>query len=354
MGFEPTVRLPAHTLSKRAPSTTRTPLRTFFGASRYYTRKITTIVPCESGANGFTLDGRMAIIQLDEVSKLYGFGDAANVALDSVSLEIDQGEFVAVMGPSGCGKSTLMNVIGLLDRPSHGTYKLHNRNVTRFSANKRAKMRRDGIGFIFQSYNLLPRLTVRENVALPLAYKGVSVTRRLRYASIMLERVGLQQREYYYPRQLSGGQAQCVAIARALVNDPNLIIADEPTGNLDSESSRLIMELLSEIHRAGNTILFVTHNPELTRYATRVVYMHDGTIVHDEATKLGEVAATARRTMYTIGGPKTVEDDLAGVSALMKAVPGSTKESEETPKKRPARPRKTTRRPTRRIRKAGT
>jgi putative ABC transport system ATP-binding protein len=136
----------------------------------------------------------------------------------------------------------------------------------------------------------------------------------------MLERIGLRDRAYYYPSQLSGGQAQCVAIARALINDPRIIIADEPTGNLDSVSSRLVMELLSEIHRSGNTILFVTHNPELTRYATRTVYMHDGSIVHDEQTEIGEVAPTARKALYSLF-KKTVDDDLAGVSALMKAVP---------------------------------
>lgn len=262
----------------------------------------------------------MPIIQLEDVSKLYGFGDAANVALDEVSLDIEQGEFVAVMGPSGSGKSTLMNIIGLLDRPSHGTYMLNNRKVAKLRPNAAAKYRRDTIGFIFQSFNLLPRLTALENVALPLAYKGVGITRRTRMASDMLSRVGLQHREYYFPWQLSGGQRQCVAIARALVNNPKLIIADEPTGNLDSAGSRLVMELLSEIHKAGNTILFVTHNPELTRYASRVVYMHDGQIIRDEKTRIGEVAATARRTMYSV--PQTVvEDDLAGVSALMKALP---------------------------------
>lgn len=283
----------------------------------------------------------MPIIEIEEVSKLYGFGDATNLALDEVSISIDKGEFIGVMGPSGCGKSTLMNVIGLLDRPTHGTYKFNSRDVTKFGHNRRAKVRRDSIGFIFQSYNLLPRLTVLENVALPLAYKGVSASKRMRMASDMLERVGLQHREYYYPRHLSGGQAQCVAIARALVNDPKLIIADEPTGNLDSESSRLIMELLSEIHRAGNTILFVTHNPELTRYATRVVYMHDGSIVQDESTRIGEVAATALRTMYQIDA-KSEEDDLAGVSALMKTVPGTTKDS-DAPKREDKKPRKSAR-----------
>jgi putative ABC transport system ATP-binding protein len=262
----------------------------------------------------------MPIIELENVSKLYGFGDATTLALDEVNLSIDKNEFVAIMGPSGSGKSTLMNIIGLLDSPTHGTYQLNERSSAKLSSNQRAKIRRDTIGFIFQSYNLLPRLNVLDNVALPLAYKGVSLTRRLKLASSMLERVGLQDREYYFPGQLSGGQVQCVAIARALVNDPKLIIADEPTGNLDSSGSRLVMELLSEIHKTGNTILFVTHNPELTRYSSRVVYMRDGLIMQDEKTKVGEVASTVLREMYSVS-KKTVDDDLAGVSALMKAVP---------------------------------
>jgi putative ABC transport system ATP-binding protein len=262
----------------------------------------------------------MPVINLEDVSKLYGFGDATTLALDEVNLSIEKGEFVAVMGPSGCGKSTLMNMIGLLDRPSHGTYSLDGKAVARLRPHQAAKIRRDTIGFIFQSYNLLPRLTVLENVALPLTYKGMSITRRLKLASQMLERVGIQNREYFLPSQLSGGQTQCAAIARALVNNPKIIIADEPTGNLDSANSRLVMELLADIHKMGNTILFVTHNPELTRYATRVVYMHDGSIIHDEKTALGQVASTARRALYSL--PQTTEeDDLAGVSALMKALP---------------------------------
>jgi putative ABC transport system ATP-binding protein len=262
----------------------------------------------------------MPIIELEDVSKLYGFGDATTLALDEVNLTIEKGEFVAVMGPSGSGKSTLMNMIGLLDRPSNGVYKFENRSVGRLRPAQSAKLRRDTIGFIFQSFNLLPRLTVLENVALPLAYKGMTLSKRLKQASRILERVGIQHREYFMPSQLSGGQSQCAAIARALVNSPKLIIADEPTGNLDSEGSRLVMELLSEIHNMGNTILFVTHNPELTRYATRVVYMRDGAIVHDEQTSIGRVASTARKVLYSMP-TKTEEDDLAGVSTLMKALP---------------------------------
>jgi len=258
----------------------------------------------------------MALIELKDVSKLYGFGDATSVALDEVNLSIEQGECVAVMGPSGSGKSSLMNVIGLLDRPTHGDYNLGGRKVSRLGPNQRAKARRDKIGFIFQAFNLLPRLTAIDNVSLPLLYKGMSLGKRSRKAWDMLERVGLGDRAYYYPRQLSGGQTQSVAIARALVNDPQLIIADEPTGNLDTASTRLVMELLSEIHKAGNTVIFVTHNPELTRYATRVVYMQDGAIKYDEQTKLGEVGRYARSVMYAV--PETTEvDDLEGVSAMM-------------------------------------
>lgn len=262
----------------------------------------------------------MSIISLKDVSKLYGFGDATTLALDEVNLEIEAGDFVAVMGPSGSGKSTLMNIIGLLDRPTHGEYKLNARNVSKLRANQRARARRDRIGFVFQYNNLLPKLSVIENVALPLAYKGMGLSRRLKQASLVLERVGLDDREFFMPRQLSGGQIQRASIARALVTDPNIIIADEPTGNLDSGSSRVVMELLSEVHKTGNTILMVTHNPELTRYANRVVYMHDGSIVHDEYTPIGEVPRLARRTMYLFPR-KTEEDDLAGVSALIGAIP---------------------------------
>lgn len=279
----------------------------------------------------------MALIELKDVSKLYGFGDATNVALDEVSLTIEPGECVAVMGPSGSGKSTLMNIIALLDRPTHGDYYLSAKKVSRLSPNQRAKFRRDKIGFIFQSFNLLTRLTAIDNVALPLLYKGVSAARRHKVAWAMLERVGLGDRAYYFPRQLSGGQAQCVAIARALVNEPQLIIADEPTGNLDSSSSRLVMELLSEINKSGNTVLFVTHNPELTRYATRVVYMQDGAVKYDEQTRLGEVGRYARTVMYSVP-VTTEEDDLAGVSVLMKALPG--RPGSKTAKKKTALKRK--------------
>jgi putative ABC transport system ATP-binding protein len=218
----------------------------------------------------------LALIELDEVSKIFGFGDATTLALDEVSLSVSKGEFVAVMGPSGSGKTTLMNIIGLLDKPSHGNYSLGGQSVPRLKPNRQARLRRDRIGFVFQFYNLLPGLNVIDNVSLPLAYKGMTPVRRAKRASDILELVGMRDREYFYPQQLSGGQAQRAAIARALINKPSIIIADEPTGNLDSHDSKVVMEVLAEIHRQGNTILLVTHNPELTRYANRVIYMYDG------------------------------------------------------------------------------
>lgn len=257
----------------------------------------------------------MPLIQLKDVSKLYGLGEATTIALEDVELVIEKGEFVAIMGPSGSGKTTLLNIIGLLDRPSHGQYQLDGRYVEKFKSNARARLRRDKIGFVFQSSNLLPRLSVIENVALPLTYKGRVTSRRIKIAEKMLERVGLTGREYFYPHQLSGGQIQRVAIARALINDPAIIIADEPTGNLDSISSRVVMELLREINDLGNTVLMVTHNPELTRYAGRVLYMHDGMIRHDVQKEMG-VAATSKETkLFAPEG--SVEDDLQSVSAKM-------------------------------------
>lgn len=278
----------------------------------------------------------MPVIELQDVSKLYGFGDATTIALEEVSLKIETGEFVAVMGPSGSGKSTLLNILGLLDHPSHGTYKLGDRFVSRLRHNQRARARRDTIGFVFQSFNLLPGMTVLENVALPLAYKGMTKTRRLKQAGNVLERVGLADREYFYPYQLSGGQAQRTAIARALVNNPSIIIADEPTGNLDSAASRVVMEVLAEIHATGSTIIMVTHNPELTRYASRVVFMRDGTIVSDEQSSIGELPDTVRRRSYFMRR-RTAEDDLAGVSALMNAVADKPDQPKLLKKKRAVR-----------------
>ncbi len=272
----------------------------------------------------------MPLIELQEVSKVYGFGEATTLALDEVDLVVEKGEFVAVMGPSGSGKTTLLNIIGLLDRPTHGTYLLDSRSVDRLRANRQAKLRRDRIGFVFQSYNLIQRLNVLDNVALPLAYKGMTPVRRWQRASDMLEIVGLREREYFLPRHLSSGQAQRAAIARALINKPSIIIADEPTGNLDSFDSKVVMELFADIHRQGNTVLLVTHNPELTRYASRVIYMSDGMIVGDEKTAIGHLAKGARR-IYFSRYRRTPEDITAGVSALMHVVPG--KELNSVPQK---------------------
>ena len=286
----------------------------------------------------------MSIIDLNEVSKIYGFGDATTVALEEVNLTIEENEFIAIMGPSGSGKSTLMNVIGLLDRPTYGRYKLSNRSVDKIRSTRRAKIRRDTIGFVFQSFNLLPRLNVIENVALPLAYKGVSLGRRTKLAESMLERVGMDQKKFFYPSQLSSGQIQCVAIARALINNPKIIIADEPTGNLDSASSRLVMELFADIHKSGSTILLVTHNPEITRYASRVVYMRDGSIMLDEDTIIGDVAATAKKAIYRKAPKKTIDDDLAGVSVIIDSIPQKSpnKKRVDGKKKKAPKKRKTT------------
>lgn len=274
----------------------------------------------------------MPLIDIDDVSKLYGFGEAATIALDEVKFVVEENEFIAIMGPSGSGKSTLMNIIGFLDEPSHGDYKLNGRLTSKLSTNQKAKLRRDTIGFVFQTSNLLPKMTILENVALPLAYKGLSPTTRMRRAGEILYRMGLAHREYFYPRQLSGGEIQRVAIARALINDPKIIIADEPTGNLDSESSKVVMELLSEIHKAGNTVLMVTHNPALTKYADRVVYVHDGTIIHDEKNKIGDIPDILKRSMYFVS-KKTADDDAAGVSALMKTIPGDLNKKKKSKKR---------------------
>lgn len=224
------------------------------------------------------------VIVLSGLKKRYGLGDAEHYALNGVDLTIKKGEFIAIMGPSGCGKTTLLNILGLLDRSTDGEYELNNTSVSSISSRKQAAIRSSQIGFIFQSFNLIPRLTVLENVALPLTYKGLRKTRRLAQASKALKNFHLQEREYYMPHQLSGGQTQRVAIARALVNDPSIILADEPTGNLDSRSSHIIMEELSDIHKRGNTIIMVTHNPRLTTYASRVITMLDGKIDTDTKT----------------------------------------------------------------------
>jgi putative ABC transport system ATP-binding protein len=242
------------------------------------------------------------VIELKGLTKRYGMGDAEHIALDAIDLQIEKGEFIAIMGPSGCGKTTLLNILGLLDRASDGEYFLDDKAVEKMSPARHARIRSQQIGFVFQSFNLINRLNVIENVALPLAYKGMSRMRRLKQASDSLKNFHLSEREYYMPWQLSGGQMQRVAIARALVNNPSIILADEPTGNLDSKASHIIMEELSDIHKRGNTIIMVTHNPDLTTYASRVIRMLDGQIDSDTKTPIEiknpaeKVSLSSRRT----------------------------------------------------------
>lgn len=221
------------------------------------------------------------VIELSNLTKQFGHDDTTIVALDNISLTIEKGEFVAIMGPSGCGKTTLMNILGLIDSATTGEYALDGRPVTELSHREHASIRAHQIGFVFQSFNLLNRMTILENVALPLTYSRMRQTRKLTAASKLLKTFELQEREYYMPHQLSGGQLQRVAIARALVNNPSIILADEPTGNLDSKASELIMNELKEIHEQGNTIIMVTHNPDLTVYASRIIRMVDGRIDTD-------------------------------------------------------------------------
>ena len=223
------------------------------------------------------------VIELRGLTKQYGLGDAAQNALDNVDLRVEKGEFIVIMGPSGCGKTTLLNIMGLLDRADSGEYFLDGTSVATLSKRQHARIRSRQIGIVFQSFNLINRLTVLENGALPLSYRGgMRRVKRLEQASAVLKNFHLQEREYYMPWQLSGGQVQRVAIARALVNHPSIILADEPTGNLDSRSSHIIMEELAQLHRRGNTIIMVTHNPNLTSYASRVIKMLDGQIASDE------------------------------------------------------------------------
>jgi putative ABC transport system ATP-binding protein len=231
------------------------------------------------------------VIKLTDLKKRFGIGDAEHYAIDGIDLTIKKGEFVAIMGPSGCGKTTLLNILGLLDRTIEGEYELDGQSVASLSSRRQAKIRSTQIGFVFQNFNLVSRLNIIENVALPLTYKGLTRLARLKRASEMLHNFHLGEREYYLPHQLSGGQTQRVAIARALVNEPSIILADEPTGNLDSRSSHIIMEELSDLHKRGNTIIMVTHNPRLTTYASRVITMVDGKIDTDTKNKPEEIPA---------------------------------------------------------------
>lgn len=221
------------------------------------------------------------VIDVRDIRKTYVVGNQTVRALDGVSLTICENEYVAIMGPSGSGKSTLMNVLGCLDTPSEGIYELNGVDVSRMSDSELARVRNREIGFVFQSFNLLPRYSALDNVALPLVFAGVPRARRLELARESLVNVGLEQRLHHKPDELSGGQRQRVALARALVTRPSIILADEPTGNLDTKTSVEIMRLFDEIHRSGNTVVLVTHEEDIARYAKRIIRLRDGRLESD-------------------------------------------------------------------------
>lgn len=225
------------------------------------------------------------MIRVEGLTKIYGHGEAAVKALDNVTLEIKTGEFVAVMGPSGSGKSTFLSILGCLERPTAGKYYFDGREVTSLDEDELAALRNKKIGFVFQTFNLLPRFDVLRNVELPLIYAGVPQKERRERATVLLRRVGLEHRLYYKPPNISGGEQQRVAIARALVNDPAVILADEPTGNLDSRRSHEIMAIFQELHAEGRTIVMVTHEPDIAAYAQRILHFLDGVVVREGAVR---------------------------------------------------------------------
>ena len=219
------------------------------------------------------------MIKLDNIKKVFRTDDVETWALQNVSLEVKEGEFVAIMGPSGCGKSTLLNILGLIDNPTEGTYLLNGTDVSRVQENERTELRKGMIGFVFQSFNLIEELNVMENIELPLLYMGIPRSERRRRVQEIMERVGIAHRAKHFPCQLSGGQQQRVAIARAVIPSPKIILADEPTGNLDSRNGREVMDLLAELHREGTTIIMVTHSQHDANYADRIVNLFDGEVV---------------------------------------------------------------------------
>lgn len=240
------------------------------------------------------------LLELENVSKIYHIGDDVIRALDHVNLSVKEGEFIAIMGPSGSGKSTFLQVASMLAAPTHGMIKLKEQDVTAYSESDRARLRNREIGFIFQQFNLLARTSALENVSLPLVYAGIGSSERHRRAKAMLERVGLGERLKNHPSQLSGGQQQRVAIARALVNQPAIIFADEPTGNLDSKSGNDIKELLRDLHREGSTIILVTHEENVAAVAGRRILFHDGKIISDKLQRQNRAAVTKRKSKVSL------------------------------------------------------
>jgi len=228
----------------------------------------------------------MTLIDIEGVKKIYDLGAEKIHALDGVSLKIERGEYIAIMGPSGSGKSTIMNILGCLDTPTSGSYYFEDEEVSKMDDNQLAGIRNEKIGFVFQTFNLLPRISSLQNVELPLIYGGVSLESRRERAKLVLERVGLGDRMNHKPNELSGGQRQRVAVARALANEPSIILADEPTGNLDSKTGEEIMVLFNQIHEAGNTIILVTHEEYIAENAHRIIRLHDGLIASDEVVQM--------------------------------------------------------------------
>ena len=225
------------------------------------------------------------MIQIKNLNKVFRTSEVETQALNNVNIDVDKGDFVAIMGPSGCGKSTLLNIIGLLDNPSSGSYQLDGKEMGTLKESQRTSLRKGRIGFVFQSFNLIDELTVAENVELPLAYLGVPRKERARQVKEILDRLNLSHRSRHYPLQLSGGQQQRVAIARAIVGNPVILLADEPTGNLDSTNGREVMELLTSLNREGTTIVMVTHSQRDASYARRTINLFDGSVVSDETAR---------------------------------------------------------------------
>ncbi|HMC00420.1 MAG TPA: ABC transporter ATP-binding protein [Flavobacteriaceae bacterium] len=229
------------------------------------------------------------MIKLNKLTKVYRTEDIESTALNEVSFEIKQGEFVSVMGPSGCGKSTLLNILGMLDKPESGSYEFLEKEVSKLNEKGRAEVRKRNIGFIFQNFNLIDELTVFENIELPLIYNKVSASERKQRVNELIDKIGISHRSSHFPQQLSGGQQQRVAVARALITRPPLILADEPTGNLDSSNGNEVMELLCELNEEGTTIVMVTHSSHDASYSQRIINLLDGQVVSEKKSKIEQV-----------------------------------------------------------------